>query len=516
MGIVQKVDKVKLLAAIAYKNDDDFHKVKAILESQFGEIDLESESFSFHHTGYYEEEMGKDLKKIFISFSDLIFPDKLAAIKLKTNEFEGDFLHNGNRTVNIDPGYISRAKLVLATTKNYAHRIYLRDSIYGDLHLFYKDDEFHPQPWTYPDYNEEFNRAFFKKVRQKYIESLKESALKKEKVTYKSAGVDIDEQDKGLDMAKPVIKETFNKNVLADFGKFGGFYRLDPLEYKDPIIVSSVDGVGTKLKIAVMMNRHNTVGMDLVNHCVNDILCCGAKPLFFLDYVGSGVLKAGVLLEVIKGLARGCKENGCVLIGGETAEMPGFYSEGEYDLVGTIVGVVEKEKIIDGSRIKKGDVLIGLESNGLHTNGYSLARKVFFEIGQFPVDSFIEELGETVGESLLKPHMSYLKTVYPLIEDNLLSGIAHITGGGIHGNVSRLLSEGLKEEIYWDNWEWLPVFKLIRKLGNVDDDEMKRAFNLGIGLILIAPETNAPEILKRLEEYNQTAKVIGIIRENND
>jgi len=510
MGSIQKPEKVKLVSAITFKNRDEYQETKNILKNHFGKIDSESEIFDFNHTDYYEKEMGKNLKKVFISFENLINPDELPAIKNRTNAIENSFLREEKRKINIDPGYISRTKLILATTKNYAHRIYLKDGIFGDLHLFYKDGSFHPQPWTYPDYKEKFSIEFFKKVRSDYLDSLKNSSSLPEKLTYKSAGVDIDEQDKGLDMSKTVIKGTFNGNVLADFGKFGGFYRLPIEDYKNPVLVSSVDGVGTKLKIAAMMNKHDTVGMDLVNHCVNDILCCGAKPLFFLDYVGSGKLKAGVLLEVIKGLAAACKENRCVLIGGETAEMPGFYSENEYDLVGTIVGVIEKEKIIDGTAINEGDVLIGLPSTGLHTNGYSLARKVFFEVGGYTVDSYIDELGETVGEALLKTHISYLNQVYPLIEENLLSGIAHITGSGIHGNVSRLLNPGLREEIFWDRWAWLPVFNMILKIGNVDENEMKRTFNLGIGMILISRQEKADEIIKRLDN----AQIIGIIRKD--
>ncbi|RKY87620.1 phosphoribosylformylglycinamidine cyclo-ligase, partial [candidate division KSB1 bacterium] len=462
------------------------------------------------------KEMGKNLKKRFLSFTELIYPDEITSIKIKTNEIEKKFTEKGKRKVNIDPGYISESKLILATTKNYSHRIYLNNGIYGDLHLIFKNGRFNPQPWTYPDYKEKFNLSFFEKVREKYKDDLKNDNLLEQKITYKSSGVDIDEKEKSMELVKPVIKETYNKNVLADFGKFGGFYHLDIKNYKDPVIVSSVDGVGTKLKIAVLMKKHDTVGVDLVNHCVNDILCCGAKPLFFLDYIASGKLKANTILEIIKGFSKGCIENKCVLIGGETAEMPGYYEEGEIDLMSKIVGIVEREKIIDGNKIKKGDVLIGLRSNGLHTNGYSLARKVFFEIAKFNIDSYIEELGLTLGEELIKTHISYLSSVYPLVENGLINGIAHITGGGIHGNVSRLLSNELKEEIFWDSWEWLPVFKIIQKIGKIEVEEMRKTFNLGIGLILITSKNNSQIILNRLEKHNLNAKIIGIIKKSDD
>jgi len=311
--------------------------------------------------------------------------------------------------------------------------------------------------------------------------------------TYKSAGVDIEAGEKTVDSIKPYIKQTMNKNVLSDVGLFGGFYDAKFPDYEHPVLVSSTDGVGTKLKVAFMSDKHDTVGQCLVNHCTNDILAGGAVPLFFLDYFATGKLVPSVAADVIKGFAVACKENNCVLIGGETAEMPGFYNEGEYDMSGTIVGVVDKKNIINGSDIKKGDVLIGLKSSGLHTNGYSLARKVLFP--KYDVNDSPEILGETVGEALLHVHKSYLNNVKPLIEAQVLTGISHITGGGIVGNTSRILPGGLNLEIDWNSWEQLPIFKLIQDEGNISDEEMRKAFNLGIGMILITREENVDKIM---------------------
>lgn len=312
--------------------------------------------------------------------------------------------------------------------------------------------------------------------------------------TYKSAGVDIEAGEKTVDSIKPFIKETMNKNVLSDVGLFGGFYDAKFPEYEHPVLVSSTDGVGTKLKVAFMSNKHDTVGQCLVNHCTNDILAGGAVPLFFLDYFATGKLVPNVAADVIKGFAVACKENNCVLIGGETAEMPGFYNDGEYDMSGTIVGIVDKKNIINGSDIKKGDVLIGLKSSGLHTNGYSLARKVLFP--KYDVNDKPEMLGETVGEALLHVHKSYLKNVKPLIESQSLTGISHITGGGIIGNTSRILPEGMNLDIDWNSWEQLPIFRLIQEEGKISDEEMRKAFNLGIGMILIAREENVDSIME--------------------
>ncbi len=314
--------------------------------------------------------------------------------------------------------------------------------------------------------------------------------------TYKNAGVDIEAGDEVVRMIKPLVRSTFNSRVLTDIGLFGGFYDAKFDDYKHPILVSSTDGVGTKLKVAFLANKHNTVGQCLVNHCVNDILCCGAKPLFFLDYFATGKLRKEIAVDVISGFAIACKENECALIGGETAEMPSIYAEGEYDISGTIVGIVDKDNIIDGKKIKKGDILIGLPSKGLHTNGYSLARSVLLK--KYDVNTFIDELGETLGDSLLKIHRSYLNKIYNLIQDSLINGISHITGGGILGNTKRIIPNGLNIKIDWDSWQIPPIFNLIQKTGNIIDDEMRKVFNLGIGMILIIDKNKVDRIVSSL------------------
>ncbi|MGA2298313.1 MAG: phosphoribosylformylglycinamidine cyclo-ligase [FCB group bacterium] len=326
-------------------------------------------------------------------------------------------------------------------------------------------------------------------------------------LTYKKAGVDIEAGDETVRRIKPLVRSTFNSNVLTDIGLFGGFYDAQFSDYVHPILVASTDGVGTKLKIAFLTNVHNTVGQCLVNHCVNDILCCGAKPLFFLDYFATGKLNPEVAESVISGFVKACKENGCALIGGETAEMPSLYQEDEYDISGTIIGVVEKNKIVDGKSIKKGDILIGLPSTGLHTNGYSLARAILLE--KYNANTKIDELGKTIGEALLEVHRSYLNIVYPILEKNLLKGISHITGGGIIGNTSRIIPQELTLKINWDAWEVLQIFKLIQKTGNISNDEMRRAFNLGIGMILIADKNNVDSIINLCK--NEHPKIIGEI-----
>lgn len=324
--------------------------------------------------------------------------------------------------------------------------------------------------------------------------------------TYKNAGVDIEAGEELVNKIKPFVRSTFNSRVLTDIGLFGGFYDAKFDDYIHPILVSSTDGVGTKLKIAFLANKHNTVGQCLVNHCVNDILCCGAKPLFFLDYFATGKLKTEVAVDVISGFAIACKENNCALIGGETAEMPSIYSEGEYDISGTIVGIVDKEKIIDGKKIRKGDILIGLPSNGLHTNGYSLARAVLLK--KYQVDTYLEELGETLGDSLLKIHKSYLKVIYRFIEENLINGISHITGGGILGNTNRIIPNGLQIKIDWDSWKIPSIFDLIQKTGNITDEEMRKVFNLGIGMILVVSKIYADKIIR---EIGDNCYIIGEI-----
>jgi len=329
------------------------------------------------------------------------------------------------------------------------------------------------------------------------------------KTTYKTAGVDIAAGEEMVNRIKPLVKSTFNEKVLSEIGLFGGFYDGLFPDMTHPILVASTDGVGTKLKIAFMLNKHNTVGQCLVNHCVDDILCCGAKPLFFLDYFATGKLKPDVGVQVVEGFVAACKENKCALIGGETAEMPSLYQDGEYDMSGTIVGVVDKSKIINGKKIKVGDIVLGLESTGLHTNGYSLARKVLFP--KYDVEQHISELGTTIGEALLAVHRSYLNEVLPLVEAEILTGISHITGGGMIGNTSRILPENCKLDIDWNSWERLPIFNLLQREGNIDEDEMRMAFNLGIGMVLIAPEKNIDKIIDTTKIHNP--KMIGRILE---
>ena len=330
--------------------------------------------------------------------------------------------------------------------------------------------------------------------------------------TYKDAGVNIEAGDEMVRRIKPLVRETFTPGVLADIGAFGGFFKMDTASYEEPVLVSSVDGVGTKLKVAFMTNRHNTVGQDLVNHCVNDIAVCGAKPLFFLDYFSTGHLEPHVAVEIIEGFARGCKENGCALIGGETAEMPDLYQKGEYDLAGTIVGVVERTKIYDGSRVKAGDRLIGLPSTGLHTNGYSLARKVLFS--KYGVEDKPASLeGETVGEALLRVHRSYLDVIQAVAGADLASAFVHVTGGGIPGNTIRVIPEGLSFEVDYTCWDRPALFQLIQELGGVPEDDMRQTFNLGIGLIIVCPESSYRELNQLLESLGESPVLIGKVIE---
>ncbi|MGE5680654.1 MAG: phosphoribosylformylglycinamidine cyclo-ligase [Bacillota bacterium] len=324
---------------------------------------------------------------------------------------------------------------------------------------------------------------------------------------YKAAGVDIKAGDETVKRIKNHVKSTFNNNVLMDIGHFGAFYDLNLPEYKHPVLVSSVDGVGTKLKIAFLMNKHDTVGQDLVNHCVNDIAVCGAKPLFFMDYLAFGKLYPDIAEKIIEGFSIACRQNGCALIGGETAEMPGFYSQDEYDMSGTIVGVVDKDKIIDGKTIIKDDVLIGFDSNGLHTNGYSLARNILLE--KFKVSDHIDGFNNSLGEELLSVHKSYLPLISKLTENVAIKGFSHITGGGIIGNTKRIIPEGLKLNIDWTSWEIPAIFRLIQKTGNVADDEMREVFNLGIGLIAVVSGEDAGKVLEIAKSIDENARVIG-------
>ncbi len=333
----------------------------------------------------------------------------------------------------------------------------------------------------------------------------------KKKLTYKSSGVDISAGDRATERIKDLAKSTFTPGVLKGIGSFGGFFSLKKNEYKSPVLVSSVDSVGTKLKVAFMTGKHDTVGEDLVNHCVNDILVHGARPLFFLDYIGTGKLLPDVVEQIVKGLSRACKKVGCALVGGETAELPEFYRKGEYDLAGCIVGVVEKRKIIDGSGIRPGDQIIGLKSNGLHTNGYSLARKVLFQRARLGVNHQVKELRTTVGKELLKVHRCYAPSIFPVLKKSRIKGLAHITGGGIRGNLKRILPKNCDARVAADSWRIPPIFGLLQRLGNIDDREMFKAFNMGIGMILVVSKKETDRILKQLSSLKETAYPIGEI-----
>jgi phosphoribosylformylglycinamidine cyclo-ligase len=315
---------------------------------------------------------------------------------------------------------------------------------------------------------------------------------------YKAAGVDIDAGNETVRRIRTLARATFTPGVLSEIGSFGGLFRLDRDRYKDPVLVSSADGVGTKLKVAFMTGKHDTVGADLVNHCVNDILVQGAEPLFFLDYLATGRLSPAIAEQVVGGVARACKENGCALIGGETAEMPGFYADGEYDIAGFIVGAVDRANVIDGRAIVPGDVLIGLPSAGLHTNGYSLARRVFFDIAGWKSDTVVRELGTTIGDALLAPHRSYLGAVRPLLERQLVKGLAHITGGGLTENVPRTLPEGCVAEIDLRSWPVPPIFQLLQQHGGIAREEMFRAFNMGVGLVVVCASSDAEHAMASL------------------
>jgi phosphoribosylformylglycinamidine cyclo-ligase len=326
-------------------------------------------------------------------------------------------------------------------------------------------------------------------------------------IRYADAGVSIDEADRAVASIKKLARQTFTRNVLTEIGSFGAMYSL--AGWKKPVLVSSADGVGTKLKVAFLTGRHDTVGEDLVNHCVNDIAVQGAQPLFFLDYFAVGKLEAEVAAAVVTGLARGCRANGCALIGGETAEMPGMYVPGEYDLAGFIVGAAEKDRIISGKKVREGDLLLALPSAGLHTNGYSLARKLLFEVAGYGPNTFLPELNCTLGDELLKVHRSYLKPLRALAERGLLNGAAHITGGGISENTPRMLPKGLAARIATDRWNVPPVFELIRQIGNIPEDDYRRTFNLGIGMIVAVSPRNARRAGAVLDELRERFFLIG-------
>ena len=325
--------------------------------------------------------------------------------------------------------------------------------------------------------------------------------------TYKDAGVDIDAANTGLKKVKKHAKTTFNKYTLSDIGSFGGCFSFPKDQYNNPVLVSSVDGVGTKLLLANLSDKHDTVGQCLVNHCVNDILVIGAKPLFFLDYFAAGKLDNEILDNVIKGFSIACKENNCVLIGGETAEMPGFYDNKKYDISGTIVGVVEKEKMLSNKKVTKGDILIGLPSNGLHTNGYSLARKVLLD--KYKIGEHIEQLGCSIDQELLKIHKSYLHILSDIIDKPWLNALSHITGGGLIENTHRVLENNQDIKIDWNSWEWPSIFKLIQNEGNIKFDDMVRPFNLGIGMVLIINKNNLNDLENHLDNLNEKYYHIG-------
>jgi phosphoribosylformylglycinamidine cyclo-ligase len=328
-------------------------------------------------------------------------------------------------------------------------------------------------------------------------------------LTYKKSGVDISEGDRFVSLISPMVKKTFRKEVMTEIGAFSALFKLDLKKYKEPVLVSGTDGVGTKLKIAFMTGRHDTVGIDLVAMCVNDIITCGAEPLFFLDYFATGKLRAEDASRVVEGIVKGCKDAGCSLIGGETAEMPDFYKKNEYDLSGFAVGVVEKGKIVDGSGIKDGDVLIGVRSNGLHSNGYSLVRKLFFEIGKMGVSDKVPGLGATLGKELLKPTRIYAKAVKSLKNKVLIKGMAHVTGGGIPGNLTRILPEGIRAVVREGSWEIHPIFKVIQARGKVPEDEMRRTFNMGIGYIFVVGKKNVKKSLEILKQKGYDSYVVG-------
>jgi phosphoribosylformylglycinamidine cyclo-ligase len=328
---------------------------------------------------------------------------------------------------------------------------------------------------------------------------------------YKQSGVDIESGDAAVRRIKDIARATFTPGVLSEIGAFGGMFRFPASTYQDPILISSADGVGTKLKIAFMSGIHDTVGADLVNHCVNDILVHGAEPLFFLDYLATGRLDPEVAAQIVSGMGRACRDNGCALIGGETAEMPGFYNAGEYDLAGFIVGVVDRPRLVDGRGISIGDRLIGLPSTGLHTNGYSLARQIVFEKLGLVFDSFVPEIGDTVSGALLSTHRSYLKCVRPLLARGVVKGMAHITGGGIPGNLSRILPERVSARIEPDSWPIPSLFSFLQKSGGVPLAEMYRAFNMGIGLILACAPEHVDLACGILKDLGESPVVIGEI-----
>jgi phosphoribosylformylglycinamidine cyclo-ligase len=336
-------------------------------------------------------------------------------------------------------------------------------------------------------------------------------SAKKVSVSYADAGVDITSGDRAKQRIKMLARKTFNKNVLSEIGGFGGLFALDLAKFPNPVLVSSADGVGTKLKVAFELGIHHTVGADLVNHCVNDIAVQGATPLFFLDYLATGALEGNVVETVVQGISEACRANGCALIGGETAQMPGFYQPGEYDLAGTIIGAVNRDQIITGANIQIGDVLLGLPSNGLHTNGYSLARKLLFDVAKYGPEQYINELKDKTGAALMRTHRSYLGIIRKLLSADVVSGMAHITGGGITENLPRILPKGMGAQVDLSTWTPPPLFEHLQQLGNVDRDEMLRTFNMGIGLIAVIPAEKVKKVKAILNRANERHSIIGRI-----
>jgi phosphoribosylformylglycinamidine cyclo-ligase len=335
--------------------------------------------------------------------------------------------------------------------------------------------------------------------------------IKKQMITYKQAGVDIDEGDRFVDLIGPMVKKTYRPEVLTGIGLFGALVKLDTKKFRKPVLVSGTDGVGTKLKIAFMTDKHDTVGIDLVAMCVNDILTSGAEPLFFLDYFATGRLKSEKAADVIKGITVGCIQSGCALVGGETAEMPGFYDKGEYDLSGFAVGVVDQGRIIDGSKIKKGDAVIGLASSGIHSNGYSLVRKIFFDHKKVSVKKFIPECNRTLGEELLSPTKIYVKACSAVMKTVKVKGMAHITGGGIPGNLPRVFPKGYGAVVSEHSWPMPPIFSVMQRLGNVPAEDMKRTFNMGIGFAMIVDKGEADKTIALLKKAGYESYRIGCI-----
>ncbi len=329
---------------------------------------------------------------------------------------------------------------------------------------------------------------------------------------YKASGVDIDAGNETVRRIRGLARSTFTSGVLSEIGSFGGLFRLEPGQYREPVLVASADGVGTKLKVAFLANRHDTIGSDLVNHCVNDILVQGAEPLFFLDYLATGRLSPAVAESIVGGIAAACRDNGCALLGGETAEMPGFYREGEYDVAGFIVGVVDRPRLVTGRTIAVGDVLVGVPSSGLHTNGYSLARRVIFEGLRLDVNSYVPELSRTVGDALLEPHRSYLTIIRPLLDGGRIKGMAHITGGGLTDNLPRVLPHGTAAVIDTSAWEVPAIFKWLQRSGNIPHDDMMRTFNMGIGLVVVTGRDHVESLIGELAARGgRDARVIGEI-----